>query len=422
LDGAGYYMAGTELEWQGRQLMEYRGFLDEGDGNGRYYDMSTTLTFTYNADGIRTSKTVDGIKHEYLLNGSQILGERWTSGGVKYTLIYLYDENGSPMGLKYRTNSYAANEYDYFFFEKNLQGDIIAVYDESGTKIGSYIYDAWGVCTTSVISGNTTLENSIVRDYNPFRYRGYYYDTQTGLYYLQSRYYNPTWGRFISADGYVSTGTGLLGYNMFAYCNNNPVMLVDPTGDFPWLFVVIGAGLLCMTSCESSSAPVSSTVYENKYSEDRGYIKSATEAEAAIAGFENLYNTAKDAGFDREYGFIIYQYNEGNKYGESSDYYWTSVVTPGSTSDWNPNNVTIPWDCVTIISIAHIHVDNDSREANGGFSGKDIKSILADSQKGVCSNFYVMVLGRTIPNSTANYHVFKYDFSFGKGVKFYSGN
>ena len=229
LDGAGYYMAGTELEWQGRQLMEYRGFLDEGDGNGRYYDMSTTLTFTYNADGIRTSKTVDGVKHEYLLNGSQILGERWTIEGVKYTLIYLYDENGSPTGLKYRTNAYAANEYDYFFFEKNLQGDIVAVYNASGTKIGSYIYDAWGVCNTSVTSGNTMLENSIVQSYNPFRYRGYYCDTQSGWYYLQSRYYNPYWGRFISADGYVSTGTGLLAHNMYAYCNIITVSTITNT-------------------------------------------------------------------------------------------------------------------------------------------------------------------------------------------------
>ena len=188
------------------------------------------IAFTYNADGIRTSKTVDGVKHEYLLNGSQIMGERWTIEGVKYTLIYLYDENGSPMGLKYRTNAYAANEYDYFFFEKNLQGDIVAVYNASGTKIGGYIYDAWGVCTTSVTSGNTTLENSIVQSYNPFRYRGYYCDTQSGWYYLQSRYYNPYWGRFVNADGYVSTGQGILGNNMFAYCGNNPISRIDSLG------------------------------------------------------------------------------------------------------------------------------------------------------------------------------------------------
>ena len=65
---------------------------------------------------------------------------------------------------------------------------------------------------------------------NPLRYRGYVYDTETGLYYLQSRYYNPTWGRFINADGYASTGQGIIGNNMFAYCGNNPVIRHDPTG------------------------------------------------------------------------------------------------------------------------------------------------------------------------------------------------
>jgi hypothetical protein len=87
----------------------------------------------------------------------------------------------------YRTPSYAAEEFDYYFFEKNLQGDIIAIYNESGTKIGTYTYDAWGNCT---ITSNTSGYNFILSN-NPFRYRGYYYDTETGFYYLQSRYYNP---------------------------------------------------------------------------------------------------------------------------------------------------------------------------------------------------------------------------------------
>lgn len=108
--------------------------------------------------------------------------------------------------MQYRTISYAAHTFDTFYFEKNLQGDIIAVYNADGVKIGSYTYDAWGNCTVSVVSGNTTLENNIVRTINPFRYRGYYYDTETGLYYLQSRYYNPEWGRFLNVDAYISTG------------------------------------------------------------------------------------------------------------------------------------------------------------------------------------------------------------------------
>ena len=113
-------------------------------------------------------------------------------------------------------------------------GDIIAIYTETGKKIGSYTYDAWGNILRSVqISTGGRAANQV----NPFRYRGYYYDTETGLYYLQSRYYNPQWGRFLNADGYVSTGTGLLGYNMYAYCNNNPVNRIDPTGRFSWLIL-----------------------------------------------------------------------------------------------------------------------------------------------------------------------------------------
>ncbi len=83
------------------------------------------------------------------------------------------------------------------------------------------MYDAWG----KLISSSGSLA-----DINPLRYRGYYYDTETGFYYLQSRYYDPVFSRFINADKYASTGTGLLSYNMFAYCQNNPVNYSDPQG------------------------------------------------------------------------------------------------------------------------------------------------------------------------------------------------
>ena len=103
--------------------------------------------------------------------------------------------------------------------------------------------------------GITAAERNIVWTYNPFRYRGYYYDTETGLYYLQSRYYNPQWGRFLNADGYVSTGQGLLGYNMYAYCNKNPIMYTDPAGEWPWLIaIIVGVVLtISLSSCSSSN-------------------------------------------------------------------------------------------------------------------------------------------------------------------------
>ena len=183
------------------------------------------------------------------------MGERWVQNGIEYLLLYLYDENGAPIGLHYRTSNYASQVFDAYFFEKNVQGDIIGVYNSTGKKIGAYTYDAWGKCSLSGANGNTILEDKVVAFYNPFRYRGYYYDCETGYYYLQSRYYNPEWGRFLNADGYVSTGTGMLGYNMFAYCNNNPVMFTDPTGEFIFGAILLALGCVAvagLTSCTLS--------------------------------------------------------------------------------------------------------------------------------------------------------------------------
>ncbi len=195
---------------------------------------SYTLSFTYDDNGIRTSKTVNGVEHVYTLNGSQIVSEAWGNE----LLIYIYDAEGSPIGMQYRSKGMAAADFDTYWFEKNLQGDIIAVYTEAGLKVCSYVYDAWGNFTfvpdydDGVNSGDAQCAG-----YNPFHYRGYYYDSELGMYYLQSRYYDPNTGRFINADGQHSGG--LLGYNQFAYCENNPVMRADPNGEC-WESIVAG--------------------------------------------------------------------------------------------------------------------------------------------------------------------------------------
>jgi len=125
-----------------------------------------------------------------------------------------------PVGMIYDGTTY--------LYEKNLQGDIIGIYTTSGTKVATYVYDAWGkTVSSSYVSGHSN-----VYTYNPFRYRGYYYDTETGFYYLQSRYYDPATGRFINADGYINANGDLQGFNMYAYCSNNPVMYVDYTGEY----------------------------------------------------------------------------------------------------------------------------------------------------------------------------------------------
>ena len=187
------------------------------------------MTFTYNDEGIRTSKTVNDVLHtEYILNGSQILAEITET----YIIVYIYDAYGSPIGMQYKSLSSANSAWEIYWYEKNLQGDVIAVCDSTGTQKVKYIYgSAWGDHSTVYPNGGS---NSAAR-YNPFRYRGYYYDSDLMLYYLQSRYYDPNTCRFISPDNVdviTATPMALTDKNLYAYCDNNPVMRVDGDGRF----------------------------------------------------------------------------------------------------------------------------------------------------------------------------------------------
>ena len=189
-----------------------------------YYGASQIL-YRYNDEGIRLYKNALGVETYYHVEGSRILAEV-TDGDM---IVYLYDADGSPIGMKYIPSETNAGFAQIYYFEKNLHGDIVAVYDRLGYKVASYVYDAWGNFEATYY--NTGINDEILHK-NPFLYRGYYYDYETGFYYLNSRYYDPEIGRFISPDSYLSTGQGILGNNMYAYCGNNPVMNVDPNGHF----------------------------------------------------------------------------------------------------------------------------------------------------------------------------------------------
>jgi len=152
------------------------------------------------------------------------MSEEWGD----HLILYLYEADGSPIGIQYRNTSYAEDVFDTYWYEKNLQGDIVAVYNQAGTKLIAYNYDAWGNASITYSNGGA----STTATYNPFRYRGYYFDSESGFYYLNSRYYDPAIGRFISPDSYINANGDLLGFNMYAYCGNNPVMVYDPTGEF----------------------------------------------------------------------------------------------------------------------------------------------------------------------------------------------
>ena len=172
-----------------------------------------TWTFTYDADGMRTSRSSSSATYSYVYNGSQ-LSQMTVDGN---TLYFAYDASGTPMSVAYNGTAY--------YYATNLQGDVTAILNTSGTAVVTYTYDAWG----NILSTGGSMASSL-GVHNPLRYRGYVYDTETGLYYLQSRYYNPQVGRFLNADTFVSTGQGLLGNNMFAYCRNNPVCRIDISG------------------------------------------------------------------------------------------------------------------------------------------------------------------------------------------------
>lgn len=152
---------------------------------------------------------------QYYLNGSTILTQ--ITGDDRFD--FFYDENGLLLGFSYNGAKY--------YYIRNLQSDIIGILDNSGNQVVSYMYDSWGKLLSIEGSAKDTI--GVL---NPFRYRGYYYDTETGFYYLNSRYYDPVVGRYINADGFVSTNQGISEHNMFAYCANNPIMRADPSGCF----------------------------------------------------------------------------------------------------------------------------------------------------------------------------------------------
>ena len=207
---------GMKLSWEkGRELVQV-----EKGGN--------TTRYVYDSDGRRIQKTgKDGTTH-YYLNGSAVIAQK-TDVGER--MDFLYDDKGNVFAVDYKDKLY--------FYQTNLQGDITGIVDSNGNQVVTYTYDSWGKLLASTDNSGVDLAKK-----NPFRYRGYYYDVETGFYYLNDRYYDPKVRRFVNADSIdtLSVKKDFHDKNLYGYCDNNPVVRVDVEGEIWVAAIAVGVG------------------------------------------------------------------------------------------------------------------------------------------------------------------------------------
>nr|WP_295240121.1 RHS repeat-associated core domain-containing protein [Ruminococcus sp.] len=202
------YRDGMSFEWENGRILKKINTSDK------------SVQMSYDSNGMRTQKTVDGVKTNYYYDSNKNLIALVKGND---TLLFYYDSDGSATSFSYNGTMY--------FYVKNLQGDVIRIIDLAGTEVASYVYDAWG-------NIKDTKGEPTIREINPIRYRGYVYDTETSLYYLQSRYYDPFTGRFLNADDTHYIMFPSLMANLYTYCDNNAISNTDTNGKTAWLWML----------------------------------------------------------------------------------------------------------------------------------------------------------------------------------------
>ena len=275
--------------------------------NGRELKSVTTdeytVNYTYNADGYRTQKTVidsDGNEdttYYYYDDNNKLIG---LTNGVN-DFVFFYDTNGE-------ISSMWMNNTVYYFFVKNAQGDVVSVITSGGRVQVQYTYDAWGNPISITNSIGTDASSSFYATVLSFMYRGYYYDAETGFYYLNSRYYDPVTGRFINADTYMDTDSGTpLSTNMYAYCENNPVMFTDPNGEW----AIKDHEKLCRDAGFSSIIQTTSTYADKYFASDDAYSAPFHSRPEGLKIAVYLYNKALK--LERSCKIVDFSYDSNKK-------------------------------------------------------------------------------------------------------------
>ena len=233
--GNGSEFEDARLTWRGKQLTAIK--TDEVDTILGELGDSPDIQYEYNENGLRSRKIISSdllnASYEYVWNGTQLVGYAiYQSDAEPSWVRILYDDNGEALGYMHGMEGEVA---EILWFIKNLLGDTVGLYsDTKNEQVVTFHYDAWGNVSMQNAGANDGELDEEGQEYaliTPLFYRGYMYDVETGFYYLQSRYYSPYLCRFISPDRYFDTGTSLLGTNRYAYCDNNSVMYIDPTGE-----------------------------------------------------------------------------------------------------------------------------------------------------------------------------------------------
>ena len=234
------------------------------------------VSYTYDMSGVRSGKQVYTTSNQrtttytYTTLSGKVMRQQWETRNSDDTvyqamqsLEFVYDDGNQPFAMIYKHGQTT----ELYYYVLNAQGDVIALLNANGTLAASYNYGAWGNYSVHGADGKKTTDPTFIGHINPLRYRGYYYDRETRLYYLQSRYYDFANCRFINADTFATTdANGFLSANMFAYCENNPVGNSDPNGEFLNTLIcavtgaALGAALALVTGENVKAAAISGAI------------------------------------------------------------------------------------------------------------------------------------------------------------------